>query len=126
MERDTNRHHIWFERKNYYTPTDKTLRNLGGFILDIYAPAHRLLHAQMKPMVKPPQYMKDDLIDIGRQLAKEAETRFDVLEGSADYLLSKPYRTDEANIRAARLGQHLLRQREYFSMHPLSGDPEYE
>jgi hypothetical protein len=126
MERDTNRHHLWFERKNYYTHNERALRGLGGFVLDIYAPAHRLLHAQMKPMVKPPRFMQDDIIDISRSIHAKADTRFDVVTGSAEFLLSKPYRTDDANIRAARLANHLLQQLSYFDLHPLPGDPLYE
>ena len=120
METDINRHHIWHERKNYYTPTEKTLRGLGGFVLGIYAPAHRLLHAQMKPMVKPPRQMQNYIIDFA--IGIEPETRFDVLDQVAAHLLEKPFRSYEDNIRAARLGQHLTQQRAYFNMHPLPED----
>ena len=123
VEREVNRHHVWYERKGYYTPTEKVLRQLGGFVLDMYAPAHRLLHAQMRPMVKPPRYMIDDIVDLARVTPEEH--RFSVLESTADFLLAKPYGNEVDDIRAARLGQHLIGQRRYFDMHPLDGDPEY-
>lgn len=123
MERDINKHHIWFNRKNFYTPAEKTLRGLGGFTLGIYAPAHRLLHAQLKPMVKPPRYMVDDLIDVARGVNQEH--RFSVLDMTTAHLLSNPYDDYEKNIRAARLGNHLLTQRQYFNLHPLEGDELY-
>ena len=125
MERDVNRHHIWHERKNYYTPAEKTLRAMGGFVLDIYAPAHRLLHSQMKPMVKPTRFMIDEIIDVARSIDR-SENRFAVLEGTAEHLLSKPFGGYETNIRAIRLGRHLLQQRGYFDLHPLEGDALYE
>lgn len=121
MEQDVNRHHIWYERKNYFTVSEKTLRNLGGFALDIYAPAHRLLHAQMKPMVKPSRYMIDDIIDVAKTIDNEAN-RFAILEGTAEHLISKPYGDYELDIRALRLGRHLIQQRTYFDLHPLEID----
>lgn len=120
MEQDINRHHIWFNRKNFYTPSDKKLRNLGGFALDIYAPAHRLLHAQMKPMVKPTRWIADMIIDFAESVHQD--TRFDVLEQTAGMLISEPFYTYDENMRAARLGHHLLKQRDYFDLHPLSID----
>jgi len=125
MERDTNKHHIWHERKNYYTPAEKTLRSLGGFVLNMYAPAHRLLHAQMKPMVKPNRLIIDDIIDVSRTIDRE-ENRFAVLEGAAEFLISKPYGDFDLDIRALRLGRHLLQQRTYFDLHPLPGDALFE
>lgn len=124
MQEDINKHHLWFERKNYYTPTDKKLRSLGGFVLDIYAPAHRLLHAQMKPMVKPPRFIQDDIIDLSHGIHQEH--RFSVAEYTIEFLLDKPYQTFDDNIRAARLGHHLASQLGYFTLHPLEGDPFYE
>lgn len=120
MERDVNIHHVWWQKNAYYAKHEKVLRQMGGFALSMYAPAHRLLHAQLRPMVKPPKFMIDDIVDHARHFPQEH--RFSVLEETADYLLDTPYKLEQDNIRAARLGQHLITQRGYFDLHPLIGD----
>jgi hypothetical protein len=72
-------------------------------------------------MVKPPKFMIDDIIDFARQTPQEH--RFSILEDTADFLLDTPYELEQDNVRAARLGQHLITQRGYFDLHPLTGDP---
>jgi len=77
----------------------------------------------MKPMVKPPRHMIDDIIDVAQNVHQEH--RFSVLEMTAAHLLSKPYDNYDRDIRAQRLGHHLQNQRKYFNLHPIEGDELY-
>lgn len=49
------RHHALWTRKEFYTvsPLSKQVRQLSAFIIDVYQPNHRLLHARIKPPEVP-------------------------------------------------------------------------
>ena len=49
----TSRHHLWYPRRSYATPTEKTFRSLQCNIVVIDAEVHRLIHATYEPPIKP-------------------------------------------------------------------------
>lgn len=56
-----NNHHVFFERRDYKTPTERRVRNLGAFIIRANAVDHRELHANVPP---PPKPDHDQLCDL--------------------------------------------------------------
>jgi hypothetical protein len=114
-----NNHHLWWERKNYYTKREKQLRGLAGFIVPTTVYCHQLLHAQMRPMVKPSFAMQGDIIDFASEI--ERTDRFNIPSATADWLelQHEEHSSDEYAYRALRLAHHLRRQIGYLSLHDL-------
>lgn len=113
-----NRHHVWFNRKSYYTPTQKALRYHQGFVIPASAYDHQLLHAQMKPMVVPTKAIIDDILDyIGP--SEKPEARFDTLAKTIGFLTlqSQEHYSEDYAYRADRLAAHLSRQMGYLALH---------
>lgn len=52
MDREHDRHHLWFERQAYTTRLERKLRMHRGFIIPVLIDTHRELHAHVPP---PPQ-----------------------------------------------------------------------
>lgn len=48
-----NRHHIWYPRRDYKTPTERAFRSLPCFIVWLDVEAHKLLHVHQRPPSKP-------------------------------------------------------------------------
>ena len=64
MEREPvmmNKHHVWFERKNYKTPIERQVRNMGAFIIRVNAVDHQELHVAVPPPPKPSHEQLHDL-----------------------------------------------------------------
>lgn len=116
-----NKHHLWWERKNYGTRREKQLRQLGGFVIPTTVYTHQLLHAQMRPMVKPSFEMQGDIIDFASEI--QPVDRFTVASSTADWLEAQysEHRSDEYAYRALRLAHHLRKQIGYISLHDLPG-----
>jgi len=116
---EVNKHHLWWERKSYYTPTLKQLRRLGGFVIPASAYDHRLLHAQMRPMVVPMKPLAEDIIDFASSV--EQVDRFDVANETIGFLHEQAeiHTSDEYAFRAKRLAYHLGKQVGYLSLHDL-------
>ena len=68
-----NNHHVWHERRNYKSPIEQRVRNLGAFVIRANAIDHRELHANVPPPPKPDpeqlhdlyQFMQDHTYEIG-------------------------------------------------------------
>jgi hypothetical protein len=114
-----NKHHLWWERNWYTERNDKRLRQLGGFVVPTTVYSHQLLHAQMRPMVKPTARLRDDIIDFAS--AVPLEHRFSVAEATADWLAEQhdTHHSDEYAYRALRLAHHLRKQVGYLAIHDL-------
>lgn len=59
MAKPTDRHHIWFPRREYTTPLERRFRQLPCNIIRMDAQAHKLLHLNMQPPRKP---ARDDML----------------------------------------------------------------
>lgn len=115
-----NKHHLWWE-KNWYTErNDKRLRQLGGFVIPTTVYCHQLLHAQMRPMVKPNARLRDDIIDFAMGLDYSTDRFYTPLQ-TADFLEKQheEHHSDEYAYRALRLAHHLRQQVGYLSIHEL-------
>lgn len=114
-----NKHHMWWERNWYNERQDKVLRQLGGFVIPSTVYCHQLLHAQMRPMVKPTAQLRNDIIDFAS--AVPLTDRFSVANQTADWLAQQheTHHSDEYAYRALRLAHHLRQQIGYLSLHDL-------
>lgn len=114
-----NKHHFWWERKSYTERNDKILRQLGGFVVPTVVYCHQLLHAQMRPMVKPFPQLRNDIIDFASSV--EPENRFTVVNQTADWLEEQheTHYSDEYAFRSLRLAHHLRKQIGYLSLYDL-------
>lgn len=55
-----NNHHVWFTRREYKTPIERKVRNMGAFIIRVNAVDHQELHANVPPPPKPaPEHLHD-------------------------------------------------------------------
>ena len=64
MEREPvmrNRHHVWFTRREYRTPIERQVRNMGAFIVMVNAVDHQEMHIQVPPPPKPNHEQLHDL-----------------------------------------------------------------
>ena len=114
-----NKHHLFWERKSYTEKYDKQLRQLSGFVVPTTVYCHQLLHAQMRPMVKPVPVLRNDIIDFATNL--EARDRFSVANDTADWLelQHEQHHSDEYAFRALMLAHHLRKQVGYLALHDL-------
>lgn len=114
-----NKHHLWWEKNWYHERNDKRLRQLTGFIIPSTVYCHQLLHAQMRPMVKPFSQLRNDIIDFAS--AVPLTDRFSVANETADWLEKQHEEStsDEYAFRALRLAHHLRKQVGYLALHDL-------
>lgn len=56
-----NSHHVFFEKRNYKTPIEQRVRNLGAFVIYTDIVDHRELHANVPPPPKPDHEQLHDL-----------------------------------------------------------------
>jgi hypothetical protein len=56
-----NRHHVWFTKREYTTPIERQVRNMGAFILDVNAVDHKEMHVYVPPPPKPDHDQFHDL-----------------------------------------------------------------
>lgn len=119
MELPINRHHIWYERRHYNTPTLRRLRNLGGFVVPTVIFDHRDMHHKMPPMKIPSKPIAVDIMDNATTI--ERTDRFSVVRGTAAFLLEQHHEhADESYaLEALRLARHLNKQVELLSITPL-------
>ena len=110
---------MFWERKSYTEKYDKQLRQLSGFVVPTTVYCHQLLHAQMRPMVKPFPVLRNDIIDFATNL--EARDRFSVANDTADWLelQHEQHHSDEYAFRALMLAHHLRKQVGYLALHDL-------
>lgn len=103
----------------YYERYDKILRQLGGFVVESTVYPHQLLHAQMRPMVKPFPALRNDIIEYAS--AVPLTDRFSVVTATADWLEQQHEETPSHDYayRALRLAHHLRKQVSYLSLHEL-------
>ena len=114
-----NKHHLWWEKNWYNERNDKRLRQLTGFVIPSTVYCHQLLHAQMRPMVKPFPRLRNDIIDFAS--AVPLTDRFSVANDTADWLelQHEQHQSDEYAFRALRLAHHLRKQVGYLALHDL-------
>lgn len=114
-----NKHHLFWERKSYTEKYDKQLRQLSGFVVPTTVYCHQLLHAQMRPMVKPFPTLRNDIIDYASSL--EHQNRFNIPLETADWLEKQhdTHHSDEYAFRSLRLAHHLRKQVGYLALHEL-------
>ena len=72
-----NNHHVFFERKNYKTPIERRVRNLGAFVIRMNAVDHQELHANVPP---PPMLESEQLHDL-YQFMQEHNYELEGLDG---------------------------------------------
>lgn len=100
---DYNRHHLFWMKKNYKSPLEKSFRTHQGLVIPTYIPDHRTLHADLSPPPKPgAQLMRGILSNLDRQLSHPT----DGLLYTIDYLEGR----DE------RLASHLTQQLGYLTL----------
>jgi hypothetical protein len=114
-----NKHHMWWERNWYTERNDKRLRQLGGFVVPTTVYTHQLLHAQMRPMVKPTAQLRNDIIDFAMSVPQT--DRFNIPLETASWLEKQhdAHHSDEYAYRALRLAHHLRQQVGYLAIHEL-------
>lgn len=64
MERHpkANRHHVWFEKRDYRKRSEREFRNYKGFVIpDTQIDVHNYLHAEVEPPEKP---YRDEMLGI--------------------------------------------------------------
>ncbi len=72
-----NSHHVFFERKNYTTPIERRVRNLGAFIIRGNAVDHQNMHLYVPPPPKPDGEQLHDLY----KFMQEHTYQLEALEG---------------------------------------------
>lgn len=50
---ETNRHHLYWPKRDYRSPTEKAFRSLPCNIVEMNVNDHRILHLVMEPPTKP-------------------------------------------------------------------------
>ena len=116
--KNINNHHLWYNR-SWYQGKDKILRQLGGFVIPTTMYTHQLLHAQMRPPVKPFAGLRDDIIDYTKAISPdEIEDRFYVPNRVSDWLegQAEAHTSHEYAYRASRLAEHLRKQIGYLAL----------
>ena len=58
-----NNHHVFSERRNFKTPIERQVRNLGAFIIRANAVDHQEMHCNVPPPPKPNHEQLHDLYD---------------------------------------------------------------
>lgn len=74
-----NNHHVFFERKNYKSPIERRVRNMGAFVLKVNGVDHQELHANVPP---PPMLQSEQLHDL-HQFMQEHNYDIEGLDGLA-------------------------------------------
>lgn len=67
--RRRNRHHLWWPRTAYTTPTERRFRSLSCGVIEMDIEMHRLFHAMSEPPTKPSH--DEMVVAIERHKAKE-------------------------------------------------------
>lgn len=102
-----NKHHVWFERRDYRTSLDKRFRRYGGFVVPTLVEVHNELHAQVRPPLKPsPDLMRATLAHLADFDGNHEET----LKRTIEYFDAYPRRNelDENTLRS--LSSNLMSQ----------------
>jgi len=60
---ETNRHHLFFQKKNYKTGLERRLRNHPAFIIPMDIGIHRGLHQEVKQPLKPDSRLIYGILD---------------------------------------------------------------
>jgi hypothetical protein len=102
-----NNHHVFFTRREYKTPIERHVRNLGAFIIKANAVDHQEMHIQVPP---PPKPDHDQLCDL-YNFMQERNYNIENLDGLAWGIVW-------ANDRKLYLLEENLDQQYYY----LSGD----
>lgn len=63
---DTDRHHIFWPRRNYTTPLEKAFRNLPCNVIRLPVGEHRLIHATQSAPAKPSHHEIASLVNLHR------------------------------------------------------------
>ena len=104
---DTNKHHIWFERRRYRSPLDKQFRQYGGFVVPTLVEVHNELHAQVRPPLKPsPDLMRAVLSHLGEFDGDHEKILYDTVE----FFDSRPRRGDVDEVTLRELSANVLAQ----------------
>jgi len=105
MERDYNRHHIFYPRRKYKSSTEREFRNYSGFVVPTWIPAHKLLHVEVPAPPKPSAgLMREILYNLQD---REVEDRLDGLFYTVEFL---------ADRGEDRLATNLTKQLGYLQM----------
>lgn len=59
----TNRHHLWWPRKEYETSLARKFRNLPCNVVEIDVNVHKEIHAHQKPPLKPSHTRMQEQVD---------------------------------------------------------------
>lgn len=67
----TSRHHLWWPRREYKSPTQRHFRNLPCMVVEIDVETHKLIHAYNEPPIMPSH--TEMTVAIERHKARECE-----------------------------------------------------
>lgn len=68
-----DRHHVFWRRKEYRSPIETRVRNLGAFVVTVNVIDHRELHANVPPPPKPDCEQLHDLYQFMQDRAYQLE-----------------------------------------------------
>lgn len=74
-----NNHHVFFTRREYKTPIERQVRNMGAFIIRANAVDHQEMHIHVPPPPKPDHDQMHDLY----QFMQEHNYNLEALDGLA-------------------------------------------
>jgi hypothetical protein len=82
---ETNKHHLFWRRDSYRTPTERKFRDTTGLVLRMTIKEHKELHANVRPPEKPNSDLMRDVIHFARGL--EDFIYYDRYQKIAGYLI---------------------------------------
>ena len=107
MDREHDRHHVWFERAAYRTRLERKLRMHRGFVVPSLIEVHRELHAHVPPPPKPNHHQIAGLLDH----MDEADPT--PMHTAIEYFEELATRNGIMSIDAAAIADNLHQQGEY-------------
>ena len=93
----TDQHHIYYPKREYSSPLEKTFRNLGENIVEICRSEHNEIHATQEPPEKPPiQYMAESILRSEVHMSRKVSAQVaDVMQRQQE-VINQYWRTAEA------------------------------
>ena len=100
-----NKHHLWWNRSWYRTPTLRALRQHSLCMNELYVDVHKELHAELPPPPKPSPELAMGAIVLLDEMRNEGHT--DPID--VHMALSEHFLGQDSNL-SQRIGHHILHQ----------------